>query len=289
MKMDNIWNPSEKIGIMQGRLSKPRNEMIQSFPLNNWEREFELAAEIGYGNIEWVIDSDGIDNNPLSMDSKRKTIKRLIEQFNVRIPAVCIDQLMDVPLHSSDKSISKYALGSLIKTMEACESIGIRFIEIPLVGKSTLNDSSDYQILFEIFSKLDSKVKQYGISFLLETDLSPELNVTLMKKMCGLSVGLNFDMGNSAYWGYDPDHELPLIGNWIKNVHVKDCTPQDYTLPLGNGNVDFKKVFTHLKDQKYDGLFILQAAPAPHGKEKEIARKNYQFTKNKIYNYYYES
>ena len=45
------------IGIMQGRLSRPQNDKIQSFPVDNWEKEFELAAEIGYVCIEWIIDS----------------------------------------------------------------------------------------------------------------------------------------------------------------------------------------------------------------------------------------
>jgi hexulose-6-phosphate isomerase len=282
-------NYTDKIGIMQGRLSKPINGKIQSFPTDNWENEFKIASEIGYSCIEWVIDSDGIDKNPLFLNSKKTTIKSLIKKYNVYIPVVCQDQLMDVPLHSPDDNISKSARTSLIKTMEACDSIGIQFIEIPLIGKSALSAAADFQNLTGILSSLDSKANQYGISFILETDLPPERNAALMENMSGLSVGLNFDMGNSAYWGFDPDHELPLIGPWIKNVHVKDCTSKDYTLPLGDGDVDFKKVFTHLKKQKYDGLFILQAAPAPGGKEKDIARYYYQFTQNQIRNYFYES
>ena len=274
---------------MQGRLSKQRNGKIQSFPEDSWEREFELAAEIGYRSIEWIIDSDGIEKNPLFSNNQRKTIIKLVEKYNISIPAVCHDQLMDIPLHASDSNIAKVARTILTKTMEACESIGIQFIEIPLIGKSTLNDAFDVQNLTDIFSCLDAKAKQYGISFIFETDLPPEGNASLMENMSGLSVGLNFDMGNSAYWGFDPDYELPLIGLWIKNVHVKDCTPQDYTLPLGDGDVDFRKVFAHLKNQKYDGLFILQAAPAPSGKEKEIAWHYHQFIQNQLLNYYYES
>ena len=60
---------------MQGRLSRPQNDKIQSFPVNNWEQEFELAAEIGFHFIEWVIDSDGIDKNPLFSNSKKKQLK----------------------------------------------------------------------------------------------------------------------------------------------------------------------------------------------------------------------
>ena len=108
-------------------------------------------------------------------------------------------------------------------------------------------------------------------------------NVILMEMMDGLSVGLNFDMGNSSYWGFDPDNEIPKIGPWIKNVHIKDCTPEAYTLPLGKGNVDFDKVFSLLKSQNYNGLFILQAAPAKNGDEKKISKQYLDFSQKFIY------
>jgi L-ribulose-5-phosphate 3-epimerase len=282
----NISKYPKNIGIMQGRLSKPLNEKIQSFPIDNWENEFKIASEIGYTCIEWVIDSNGIDNNPLFFDSKRKVINTLMNQFNISIPAVCHDQLMDITLHSKDENTANLAFNILNKTMDACENMGIKYIEIPLVGNSALKTESDFNILMEKLYNLDKKAKEFRISFILETDLSPEQNVSLMKSMEGLSVGMNFDMGNSAYWGFNPDIELIQIGPWIKNVHVKDCTPKDYTLPLGEGNVDFKKVFNHLKKQKYDGLFILQAAPAPYGQEIEIAKNNYNFTKKQLSKYY---
>ena len=41
-----------RIGIMQGRLSKPINGKIQSFPKNSWENEFYLAKDIGFELIE---------------------------------------------------------------------------------------------------------------------------------------------------------------------------------------------------------------------------------------------
>ena len=109
--------------------------------------EFELAADTGYSCIEWVIDSDGIEINPLFSVSKRKTIESMSERYNVSIPAVCHDQLMDIPLHSQDDNTAKLAATILHKTMEACESLGIQFIEIPLVGNSALSDNADHQKL----------------------------------------------------------------------------------------------------------------------------------------------
>lgn len=51
-----------KIGIMQGRLSKPNNDKIQSFPVNSWKQEFEKASKCGFEVIEWVFDHS---ENPL--------------------------------------------------------------------------------------------------------------------------------------------------------------------------------------------------------------------------------
>ena len=105
---------------------------------------------------------------------------------------------MDLPLFSSDEDISKLAQKILLRTMEICESIGINFIELPCVGNSSIKKDSSTNKLVKILSGLDNKAKQYGISFILETDLPPERNAALMENMSGLSVGLYFDMGNKV-------------------------------------------------------------------------------------------
>ena len=53
-----------RIGIMQGRLSSPIDDRIQSFPINSWENEFRLAKDIGFELIEWVLD-ENIKDNPI--------------------------------------------------------------------------------------------------------------------------------------------------------------------------------------------------------------------------------
>ena len=51
-----------KIGIMQGRLSKQKGIRIQEFPRDTWEQEFEKAKDIGFDTIEWIFDSK---DNPM--------------------------------------------------------------------------------------------------------------------------------------------------------------------------------------------------------------------------------
>ena len=57
---------------MQGRLSSRKDNRIQSFPTKYWEKEFEIASDIGFDSIEWVIDDDGIDDNPISSKKSKK-------------------------------------------------------------------------------------------------------------------------------------------------------------------------------------------------------------------------
>ena len=45
-----------KFGVMQGRLSKPINGKIQSFPKKTWEKEFSLAKKLSLKYIEWTLD-----------------------------------------------------------------------------------------------------------------------------------------------------------------------------------------------------------------------------------------
>ena len=55
---------SFKIGIMQGRLSKPVDGKIQSFPRDHWKDEFYLGKQIGFELIEWVLDKAFITSTP---------------------------------------------------------------------------------------------------------------------------------------------------------------------------------------------------------------------------------
>ena len=44
---------NERIGFMQGRLSKPVKNLIQAFPWEDWEKEFKIANEIKLAEEPW--------------------------------------------------------------------------------------------------------------------------------------------------------------------------------------------------------------------------------------------
>ena len=72
-----------KIGMIQGRLSKPR-EGFQECP-KKWQREFYLMEQIGLNHIEWIVTKESFKDNPFFSEDLKK----------YPIHSVCADNLVD--------------------------------------------------------------------------------------------------------------------------------------------------------------------------------------------------
>ena len=53
--------------------------------------------------------------------------------------------------------------------------------------------------------------------------------------------------------------ELKILSGWIRNIHIKDRILGGGPVTLGEGNANFSKFFTKLKEFNYQGPFIMQA------------------------------
>ena len=84
---------SNRIGIMQGRLSNPINRKIQSFPISTWKEEFEKASNIGFDSIEWIFD-DFLDN-PIFFDEQIVEMRSLSEKYQIKISSLLADYFIN--------------------------------------------------------------------------------------------------------------------------------------------------------------------------------------------------
>ena len=86
---------------------------------------------------------------------------------------------IDIQLNSSNRETTKRVLKILTQTMEACENIGIQFIEIPLVGYTSSGSNCSFI----------SFVSLYILSTVSEKLARTTLRITL-------SVGVNSPFSN---------------------------------------------------------------------------------------------
>jgi L-ribulose-5-phosphate 3-epimerase len=248
------------VGSIQGRLLPPLDGRIQAFPRGRWEEEFQLLSRVGYDSIELTIETASWVEHPINSAQGRDRLRQLSRQWDIALNGICCDVFMETPLVTSDEVISSRAelmLGELVKNAGA---VGLPFLEIPFVGKNTLANSSTLERLDRIFDWVLPLAERHEVDILLETDLDPTALSDVLARFRHPRLGLNYDTGNSTWFGFDPVEELRAYHQDIRNIHIKDCTRADYSVPLGTGDTRFDKIFSLLHELGYCGNFIIQAA-----------------------------
>ena len=267
---------TNEIGIMQGRLSPRIDGKIQAYPANTWQKEFEIAQEIGYSAIEWIVEKP-VETNALMNDSGKAEIKKVIASTGVRIDYICADIFMQQPLvrmTEETKSQNKEYLAMILKNAKEVGAIGV---EIPFVDNSSIKNEIEKQEFIEALHDAFKLAKDLDLNISLETDLPPIDFQELLENIGLVHVQANYDIGNSASLGFDPREELEAYGLRIMNVHVKDRKLGSTTVPLGTGDANINYVIQKLQEIGYSGGLTMQAARGEN--DVEIAKEQLTYVK----------
>ena len=248
-----------KMGVMQGRLLPKYRGRYQAHPLGYWQKEFEIASKAELDCIEFILDFNDFEKNPLMKSDGINEIKTLSDITGVQVKTICADYFMEAPLHSEEQSLVKKSQQVMMKLLENAYSLGVTDIVIPCVDQSTLDSEKASNCFVENLSPMLEFAERYKINFSLETDLAPQRFSELLDKFNSNRVMVNYDIGNSASMGYDPLEELEAYGKMISDIHIKDRILGGASVVLGEGDADFELFFKNLKKYNYEGPFIMQS------------------------------
>jgi sugar phosphate isomerase/epimerase len=108
--------------------------------------------------------------------------------------------------------------------------------------------------------------KQNGQTFLYET--GQETPVTLLRAITDVGLdnqGVGLDTANLILYGKgNPVDALDVIGKYVRSVHAKDgLFPTDpkrlgKEVAIGQGKVDFPRVFARLRELGYQGAITIE-------------------------------
>lgn len=258
------------IGFMQGRLSPLVDGKIQAFPWEHWRSEFKTAAANGFTLMEWTLDQKGLHDNPFMTAAGQKEILDLAAQHKVKIGSLTGDCFMQAPFWKSAGVVSEELLEDFRNIIKACSILGVRYIVVPLVDNGSIETADQKQSLLSGMKQLQTILDECGLFVVFESDFPPKALAQLIAKLDRNYFGINYDIGNSAAANFDPVEEISAYGDRIKNVHVKDRPLGGTTVPLGEGNANFKAVFATLAKYHYSGNFILQTARADDGEHAKV-------------------
>jgi hexulose-6-phosphate isomerase len=258
------------LGIMQGRLSPPVGGKIQFFPKQTWRREFDLGREAGLQLIEWIVEADEVEKNPLL--ARADEVLAATKATGVVLRSLCADYFMDLPLLRCSSGERRERLGMLERLIETMPRFGIEHLTIPFVDASEIRGDAELRETAAILKPYLAWLEKNKADLALETSLDPAAFRKLLDLLDSPTARVNYDVGNSASLGYDPKAEFAAYGTEISTVHIKDRVRGGSTVPLGTGSADFDAVFAGLAKADYRGPFILQSARQKPGEELETIK-----------------
>jgi L-ribulose-5-phosphate 3-epimerase len=244
---------------MQGRLLPKYQGRYQAHPVDYWQQEFELAQKIKLDCIEFILDFNDAEKNPLLEKCGVDKILSVTDKTGVSVKTICADYFMEAPLHSEDKAVSELSQEVMRRLLNISAALGVTDVVVPCVDKSSLVSQQIENRFVKQLTPCVQVAEKQGINISLETDLPPKKFLELLDRFDSEHVTVNYDIGNSAALGYDSVEEFEAYGNRITDVHIKDRELGGGPVILGEGVADFDTVFNKLSEFNYQGPFIMQA------------------------------
>jgi hexulose-6-phosphate isomerase len=256
---------NNRIGFMQGRLSPLINGRIQAFPWKNWKDEFPLAQRINIRLMEWTLDHERLYENPLLTEAGQAEILALCKENDLSIPSVTGDCFMQAPLWKEEGTKRVALERDFVEIAKGCAAIGIGILVVPLVDNGRLEDANQEDALVRFLESQVDFLAANRLKVVFESDYVPQELARFIARLNPASFGINYDIGNSASLGFNPQEEFSAYGQRVINVHVKDRVLGGTSVPLGTGSANFDAVFAALAQINYSGNFIMQTARAADG------------------------
>lgn len=252
---------------MQGRLGAPEDGRFQSFPRQGWRLEIERAAQAGLRGIEWIYDLYGEGANPLESDAGRSELRDLLAKHGVSVVSICADYFMDRPLLRCSAAENAELLRRMEWLLGICPEMGGGRVVLPFVDASSIRSDEEFEQVVANLREVLPHAERHAVELHLETDLAPEAFRALLLRLDHPLVKVNYDAGNSASLGYPPAQEFAAYGERIGSFHIKDRRRGGSTVPLGQGDTDFRSLRELLIQYGYTGDFVLQVARGEPGDE----------------------
>lgn len=282
---------NEKTKLDARRVSPKRYDMKKS--INLWAFPYpermdlreclQLAKKAGFDGIELNYDLDN-DLSPKSGTTEYQAIRKMAEDIGIAISGICSFLYWPYPLSSNDhaKRARGMELGKLM--VQAAHDLGTENVLV-VPGAVNIPWRTDHEPVptdlcdkraREAVGKMLPLAEKLGVFLNIENIffngylLSPDDMNTFVDSFKSERVRVHFDTGNIMMFQF-PEHWIPILGQRIKNIHLKEFTKKgtDHSLecfrPLLDGTTNWPAVLEALDKIGYKGYLTFEYFhPYPH-------------------------
>jgi sugar phosphate isomerase/epimerase len=260
------------------------------FPENlNVLQKIEYTQNAGYDAIELetgpVWQSSTVPpRNVVARFLDKKTRTEIMEHaksHNVKICSLCFGMYMTPYFHLADPDprYRDLIVSQLRDTIDLAVDFqsGVILVFVPETApmRLNLNDDQKRSLLKDSVLKLDRFAKDAGVIIGLEpsapTFFRAWRDIKLVLDDIGSeNIACYYDIGNALGAGLQPDEEMLNLGKYVTQIHVKEGrrSIEGKIVPpfpsLGQGTMDWDKIFDALKKMDYQRYLIVEHFPDPN-------------------------
>jgi len=240
------------------------------------QQSMELAKRAGFDGIELNYDLEG-DLSPDAGTKDFENIRRMADQIGIEISGVCSFLFWPYPLTSNDPQERKQGLELAGKMTQAAHDLGTEnLLVVPGAVHMPWREDHDPTPNDICLARAKDSVRQLlplaeklGVHLNMENIffngflMSPMEMVDFVDSFDSPFVNVHFDTGNIMEYQF-PEHWIPILGNRIKNVHLKEYTKKgsDHSLetfrPLLDGTTNWPAVLEAFDQIQYEGYLTFE-------------------------------
>ena len=215
--------------------------------------EITSFGEANYDFLDLTIEG------PDALNPDPEKVLALLDQYNLSVVGHTDPCL---PYAYPIKSVREACFHELERCAKIFSAIGATIINIhPCYCCPPAMKEELVQLNIEALNPLTEMATSYGLTLALENFKAPFDSVStyaqLLQEVPGLKIHL--DLGHTNLGRDDGVTFCTHLGSHIKHVHFSDNrTTEDHHMPLGVGNIDWKKAVSALKSIGYDGTITLE-------------------------------
>lgn len=236
----------------------------------------QLAKDAGFDGIELNYDLES-DLSPQSGTKEFQQIRRQADEIGIEISGLCSFLFWPYPLTSNDPAERARGMELAGKMTQAAHDLGTEnLLVVPGAvhmpwredHDPTPNDVCDRRAR-EAIGKLLPLAERLNVHLNMENIffngflLSPNEMVEFVDSFSSDHVHVHFDTGNIMQFQF-PEHWIPILGQRIKNVHLKEFTKKgtDNSLeafrPLLDGTTNWPAVLEAFDQVGYRGYLTFE-------------------------------
>lgn len=236
--------------------------------------KIKLASQIGLDGIQVSILYPEDGSPHLHSLDLQKEYRDTALDYGIQICSLAIGNLgPGRPFKSNPMGVMRVA-----NAIEVARNLGTNDILLPFFRERApdMSNPDEAAMIINSFKMLAPKAEEMGVVISIESSLSGEDHLKILESVGSTAIGVYFDPSNCKSYGSDPIKDIPLLKDWIHQVHVKN-NPELMADECVKG-FSWVEVANLLYQVGYKGWYVLETG-SPNDDLISDTRKNIDYVR----------